>query len=281
MENNTQIMVTIQTKNILPDTEQLIKTNIVEIKGDFKKQSPFCVDGRKGERTLNNNVLRGLYPQVLGGDLNATAVDWLLKGGTADFSENMKNVFKSLEENGFALGVHGGHHANEEKSDCGFADQMPAIINNLKNYSKEIFELLTNAAPDMFNKNEVKNLWEEIINTINDVDVKKIPSGKNLVDGAKSLDNIAFQNLEGEHEELAAVVNLKQGTTLDVDNNQDHQAFNLDLWYLEEQMKALKYSGEELEKAKLLTLGLYVATEMQLVEKNPKKGYRLPIIVNQ
>ena len=68
---------------------------------------------------------------------------------------------------------------------------------------------------------------------------------------------------------------------MDVDNNQVHQAFNLDLWYLEKQMQALGYTGKKLEQAKLLTLGLYLATEIKLVEQNPKKGYRLPLIIKQ
>lgn len=72
------------------------------------------------------------------------------------------------------------------------------------------------------------------------------------------------------------MVNLKEGTTLDVDKNQDHQVFNLDLWYVLEVAKKL---GIDLEKAKLLSLGLYVATEMVLVEEKGKS--RLSILVYQ
>jgi hypothetical protein len=83
-----------------------------------------------------------------------------------------------------------------------------------------------------------------------------------------------LQTLDGGHQETAAVVNLVPGSTLDVDRNQSHQAFNLDLWLVEEIGQKF---GWDNNLTSALSLGLYVATEMVLVEAKGKP--RLPILV--
>lgn len=113
-----------------------------------------------------------------------------------------------------------------------------------------------------------------IISNLSKVDVNNLPSGHNLIKNSADAFKANVQHLEGSHGELAAVVNTQSDTTLDVDNNQENPAFNLDLWHVLKQANEL---GLDETKAKLLSLGLYVATEKVLVEK--QKGIKLPIIV--
>jgi hypothetical protein len=271
----------IKVKELTPSIEQAILNNYRELNNP--QAAPFCVDGRRGPMLSKDQLIKSqLYPQTLGGDLNAAILEWLFNGGQVNFLEQLDKTLSNLQTANYQLGAHTGQHAKEEHSDCGFADQMPAIIANLKNYSKEIFSLITQKAPHL---NDQKDLWQEANELIKKANLAKIPSGKQLIEPiikrARNSNDAFLQILEGEHQELAAVVNLKYLTTLDVDNNQAHQAFNLDLWYLEKQMQALGYTGKKLEQAKLLTLGLYLATEIKLVEQNPNKGYRLPLIIKQ
>jgi len=114
------------------------------------------------------------------------------------------------------------------------------------------------------------------IDLVIDTDLNKIPNGGNIINEAQKHNNIIVQHLKGEHEEIAALINLKPNTTLDADNNQSTQAFYLDAWYINKQAKDLGISENS---ALFLSLGLYIATEMVLVED--RKNIRLPIVVNK
>ncbi len=85
----------------------------------------------------------------------------------------------------------------------------------------------------------------------------------------------SVERLEGDHAERVVFVNCKQGTTLDTNAMNEHgvQAFNLDLWAVQEHAKALGVTDEQfITGASLL---LYLATEIVLVEQKGKP--KLPI----
>ncbi len=235
----------------------------VEVNSQFTP--PFCVDGRSGKRKTE-----GPYPQTLGGSFHFVALRWLLNGG--DFNQVFQKTISDLKNWQYPIGFHRDTHGHGESAGCGFADNHQKIISTLKEKKDEIWIILTSVDPNL---GEAENLWKEILQEVKKKNLAEIPSGKKIISLGESLGG-EIQVLEGEHQEQAAVVNLKKGTTLDVDNNQNHQAFNLDLWYVLEVVKNL---GIDTEKAKLLSLGLYVATEMVLVEDKGKQ--RLPILVHQ
>ncbi len=120
-----------------------------------------------------------------------------------------------------------------------------------------------------------EEVWQKIMNNLEKIDPQNIPTGDELIKKGKE-NGAVVQVLDGQHQEIAAIVNLKNGKTLDVDNNQQHQAFNLDLWLVKEIREKFAWD-EKLTDA--LSLGLYVATEMVLVEGKGKP--RLPILINQ
>lgn len=265
-----------------PAIEAKILSRIVPLPQTQAKARPrFCVDGRTGDRVDSNGVImaREPYGQALGGDLNIATVRWLLGGGQEDFLQTESRTLQDLRTSGYAqVGVHDGGHAHGDASDCGFADNNARIIEALRTRAPEVWAMIQKAVapyPD------IQLDGQRFINLINQkvakADLAKLPSGKTMVDHAVTQEKAAIQHLEADHKERYAVVNLRPETTLNTDENQDEaQAFNLDLWLLQQQAHDL---GIDVTDATLLTLGLYVATEMILVEA--KRGVRLPIMVNK
>jgi len=240
--------------------------NFVEIENP-KSLSQFCVDGRKGNGP-------GIYLQALGGSYHLVTLNWLLSGGKAsEYQEIQQETFIRLRNHGYHISVHRGGHAHEDKSDCGFADNNGTIIKTMVNRGDEIWELMTQVEPSLESE---KQTWQEIQQLVARAEVDKLPPGETLINQAVDGFQADLQTLEGEHQEIAAIVNLKRNTSLDVDKNQKTQAFNLDLWYILDQAKDL---GLDEKKSLLLSLGLYIATEMVLVENKGKP--RLPIVIRR
>ncbi|MCX7880988.1 MAG: cadmium-containing carbonic anhydrase [Patescibacteria group bacterium] len=232
----------------------------------FKTPS-FCVDGRAGKV---NGEIYGPYPQMLGASLMPAVLEWLISKPEEDFSKVIEDVFNRLKEFGYSLGVHTSTHAIEGRSDCGFADNLKTILSTFREKTEEIKGVLTKV-----DVNFSDEIWQKIREILGKVNLKSLPTGKELIGQAESLGAVK-QVLEGEHQEVVAVVNLASGKTLDVDKNQEHQAFNLDLWLVREM--ADKFGWDQ-NLTDALSLGLYVATEMVLVEGKGKS--RLPILINQ
>lgn len=263
-------------KPITPDVAQKILDNFVQIE-DLKKTSLFCVDGRKGSRhTANGQPIEGAYFQALGGSFHLSALKWILDGGAKPYSEVIGETFKSLAAKGYRIGAHTGGHSNgTTSSDCGFDDNFGKIVSVLSENNGEIWNIITAAAPSLAGQT---GEWDRLMEQVKKAssNLAGLPTGYEMVlNTAAKTHQADIQELEGDHKEVAAVVNLKTGTTLDVDRNQETQAFNLDLWNIIDMAQSL---GMDKDEVTLLSLGLYVATEMVLVEQ--KRGYRIPVIVN-
>lgn len=280
MKDQISIPNTIDTLPLAPDTEQKIRSRIVELKKP--KQKPrYCVDGRTGPRknAQKLTIRKEPYGQTLGGDLNIASISWLLNSGQENYLNTVSQTFADLSSLSYEqLGVHYGGHAHNDGSDCGFADNNAKIMQTLADKTNEIWQMIKAA---IFQYPEIQlseEKFKQLVTTkVKKADLSKLPNGKQIIDHAAKIDNVTVQQLEADHKEVAAIVNLKPNTTLDVDNNQDDaQAFNLDLWLVQQQAQDL---GINVEEATLLTLGLYVATEMVLVEN--KRGVRLPILINE
>ena len=280
MRDQTPMPKSIETLLLTPDTEKKIRSRIVDLL-QYKEEPRYCVDGRTGERinAQDQAMEKKPYGQALGGDLNIASINWLLNGGQQNYLDTISQTFTDLANAGYKqLGVHYGGHAHGDGSDCGFADNNIKIMQTLLIKTNEIWQMIQEAIsqhPDIeLSEQKFKQL---VTDKVKKADFSKLPSGKQIIDHAAKIDNVTVQQLEADHKEVAAVVNLKPNTTLDADNNQDEaQAFNLDLWLVQQQAQDL---GINVEDTTLLTLGLYVATEMVLVED--KRGKRLPILINQ
>jgi hypothetical protein len=258
----------------LPDEQKIqILSHIIPIHTPRKLTPQFCVDGRMGKRVdWQNHELGQPSVQSLGGSLHPVILNWILKQPESNYDQVADQTFIQLQEKGYRIGMHTDSHADGEKSGCGLADNLGKIIKRLETNSTDIWTLLIKTDPSLANEEIV---YQKIIGQLKKLKLETIPSGHQNVFGNKGKFSGDLHSLEGDHKEIAAVINTKPNTTLDVDNNQDTQAFNLDLWWVLEQAQELEIDQTE---AKLLSLGLYVATEMILVED--KRGIRLPIVVN-
>lgn len=266
-------MTTIQTRPLQQAERQAILSRFVEVPNPATTPV-FCVDGRKGARTNAQGApIEGPYLQALGGSYHMVALEWLLAGGTSDYMTSADSTFDKMKEKGMKVSVHRGHHGHGSVSDCGFADNFVKIVQTLQKNQNDIWGLITQAEGSL---SEMAPQWATLMDSIKDAHLGTVPPGDALITTATEKYSADLQNLEGEHGEIAAVVNLKPKTTLDVDKNQDTQAFNLDLWHVLDEAEQL---GMDRQKATLLSLGLYVATEMVLVENKGKM--RLPIVVNK
>ncbi|NOY89244.1 MAG: hypothetical protein GXO93_07650 [FCB group bacterium] len=249
-----------------------------------KKSNPFCVDGRDGKRYGEGQELTEVYPKMLGGSLNSVIVAGVLRTdesgkpllATQNFIAVGKGVFGELRKAGFGLGLHTDKHSEHDKtkSGCGFADNLPIIINYLREtYADDIWTVLLEGG---LGEDDDKGAWDEIISALKEVDLDNTPQGKEIIAELKKEEGVAIQNLNGGHREKAAIVNFDVGISLDTDQNQDYPAFNLDMWRVKNEARVL---GIDPREAELLTLGLYVATEIALVEDRGQT--RLPIIVHK
>lgn len=266
-------------------TQEIDQTQIDEIIGhfetidDWKEVGPFCVDGRDGPCDMAGGKDAGkhLYVQALGGSLLIGVIGFIGSDHSKPFNDFTKETINRLRESGFGSGVHRGSHCSHEASDCGFADNLPIIIKRLSDKQGEIKDIINSAAPGLINEDN-QAVWDNIVKQAATASSQgSFTNGETLVADVLEGCSSNLQTLEGDHAELSAVVNLKEGTTLNTGKlvAAGKQSFNLDLWYVLKQAAELKMDEEFV---KLAALGLYVATEMVLVED--KKQVRLPVLVH-
>jgi len=233
-------------------------------------EPPRCVDGRPAKESPQG-------PQMLGGSLHPLFIESLVSN-TAFDAENVKIKLEKLKELRVPIGVHRGHHKDAKlgKSDCGFGDRLVDIVKTAKDNKEEIIKSLE----IVYTKNGIdagtlQNSYEFISN----YDLAKINlTGEKLI-GFTQENEAAIEDLDGNHGESIAFVNLKEGTTLDTlkVNERKQQAFNLDLWSAIEQSSILA-KGAKTETLRDLSLIMYQATEMVLVEQ--KGNPALPVVLH-
>ncbi len=237
-------------------------------------ESAWCVDGRDGDTQKG--------PQMLGGSL-LPALLYAIENNLPFNQDTVAQLLNQLETSGYKSGIHRGPHAHEDKSDCGFADNLRLILQTAMNEQTEILSRLVqvvDANPDIFSDGQaLKDLFQnkyQMLISYNQTHNNNLMTGEPLI-GFCAEHGASQTMLIGEHSEVAAFVNLKPQTTLNVQEaNQNGQpAFNLDLWVVTDQAQALDLDPET---AQALSLILYVATEMVLVEQKGKPA--LPIIIH-
>ena len=99
-----------------------------------------------------------------------------------------------------------------------------------------------------------------------------------------TLDELAVRHgakrrvLTGEHEEVAALINNRVNTTIDVEKAYalGRPTFAYDRWYYHETLRRMSWTQASIREADALALGLFAATEIVLVERRGKP--RLPLL---
>ncbi len=257
----------------MPETareETIMQVVSFKEKPTNNKEPVRCVDGRNATESPQG-------PQLLGGSLHPLVLDAIVNN--ADFDNSfVTNGLTKLKQAGIVNGVHWGPHRHGEASDCGFGDRLIDILQTAKDNGEEITRRLEGIySENGINTDSLRRAYELISN----YDIGRIKiTGKKLIE--LSMENGAVaETLEGDHGEQAAFVNIKPHTTLDtmeVNKQQGTQAFNLDLWSAVGQSSILA-GNTEAETLRNLSLILYMATEMVLVEQKGKPT--LPVALHK
>ena len=256
---------------------------------NFREVPGTCVDGRTSEEEPF-----WLTPQALGASLHSAILLAAQKdysaipvGEKLSFNEMRREAFARLQDSGFVVGVHGADHTHKDgESGCGLADNIVNIFTTFRDNSDETASMLSENQ-ELFNISFEPNdpEWFEVVGMINNL-LERIeyPLGEEIIDESVAQSGAAKQTLRGDHAEVMAVVNYDHGTTLNSNaaNQNAEPVFNLDMWYVQEMARAMDLNmlSSVIEK---LSLGLYIATEMVLVEKvhTDKRQPGIPLAVRR
>ena len=237
---------------------------------------PGCVDGRApiSFALPDGTPVEGNYAQLLGGSLHMAAARWLLQQPTMGFDQSSAETYDLLAAQGVKAGVHDDDHClhSKERCGCGFCQNFSTIMEKLRTQGTEIWDILAGAYPPFVQKAAA---WQKMQQQLALAHFENVPSGKQLIREVVARGG-SQQVLTDVHNEIAACVNLKESTSLDVAalNAKNLKVFNLDL---HEALRQGVLLGLDPDAVAAFSLGAYVATEMVLVEDQGKP--RLPMVI--
>lgn len=218
-----------------------------------------CIDGRPG-CTVKPNSAGGTESLMVADDLAS-------KHFQADDGTTLgayKNTLSFLKESGYPIGGHDDSHANSEKSGCGANDRLREIYNMISGKSAVIKELAENLGAN------ISEATHHLITT-QAKERTSFSRGAELISELSKQTSGGYDHLEGEHNEVMAIINLRGGTTLDRDAidgefGSNYQAFNIDLWAFPETAKVIPDTdSNDVQEQKIAALVYYnLATALVL-----------------
>lgn len=229
-----------------------------------------CVDGRcicGGSQEFGPNAAGGTFSLVMADAL--TTNSYRHEGEKAP--EHARRMYAELIKRGHKIGGHGDEAASGENSGCGAQDKLDAVDKNqpsILNYIacrgddvRQIIESLGVEVNDSLHKHIVGKahaLRAENYAT-NGAELRQAYVDSN--DGDDSI----VPDVEGKHKEVVLLVNTQDSTTLNRDRvkellGDDMQAFNLDLYGLENGAEAVSIDAEEAQEKFVAALYYNVAT---------------------
>ncbi len=253
-----------------PDQQERLEECIERIaRGEFHKGITSgvilparCVDGRSpavGAAPLAPNAAGGTESLFVADDL--TTKRFASQDGST--ASGYANTLEVLRSEGYEVGGHTDSHARGDASGCGANDKLPRIYQYITERGDtlqamaaqlgvivpaDIHELITSSA-------RARTIFS---------------SGAELLTLLKeNAKEVYVDSLEGEHNEVVAVINKRPGTTLDRDALQavfgpDYQAFNVDAWSFNEAARATSLTPEEAQQKAIAMVYYNLATTLVL-----------------
>lgn len=225
-----------------------------------------CVDGRSA---ANGAPLPA--PNAAGGTESLFVADDLttqrFTGQGSTTLTGYTNVVNFLRQAGYEVGGHTDTHAQGDKSGCGANDKLPDIYDFIAQNGPMLQELAVRLGV------EVSGPTHDLLQA-NAAKRTQFSKGAELLAYLKQVARSEFvDTLEGEHNEVAAVINTVPQTTLDraalaKEFGLNYQAFNVDVWAFEEAAKVL--SGVQSEVAAKVAAMVYYNLATTLVLAGPK-----------
>lgn len=206
----------------------------------------WCVDGRLDQEgaAFAPNAAGGTYSLVVG-DALIDAQALISNGETS--ASHAKTLFQGLQAHGYEIGGHQDNQANTGKCGCGACDKMGIIFQFIAENIHELSEKAASlgVAIDKTLQQKIKTNTEALL------EANYVSSGPEMIKTVKDVageDHV--QTLLNDHNEVILVVNTKEGTTLDrrslsKEFGDDYEAFNLDVWALDNGIKAIATSETE------------------------------------
>lgn len=200
-----------------------------------------CVDGRSRE----DGVVEAA-PNAAGGSETLVIADALsaaiFLGKGADVASHAEALYAFLADKGFKVGGHRDDHAEGDASGCGANDKLQAILQKIGTAQQEIRSFIGALGVEIDDDTH-RNIVARAAALAEGPYVAS--AGRRMTEVTRTLGGeTAIPRLTGAHNEVAVVINTKAGTTLDraalqKEFGPELQAFNVDVWAIEETIKTV------------------------------------------
>ncbi len=206
-----------------------------------------CVDGRTDVdgAPLAANSAGATYSLVIGTAL-IDAPSLIAHNETS--ASHGKKIFIDLKDKGFKIGAHTDENAPEGKCGCGACERQAEILTFIAEHIDELSEKAAGLGIDIADELKAKIAT----NSSNLVDANYVSNGAEMVEVVKEVaGEKSVQTLQGSHNEVVLAINVnKPGQTLnrrslEAEFGKDYQAFNLDVWALNNGIKEVSASETE------------------------------------
>lgn len=223
-----------------------------------------CMDGRldSGSTPIEPSAAGGTETLMVADDLTVKR----FAGPDNSTLTAYSNILDFLESQECVIGGHDDEHADTEKSGCGANDNLAKIYDFIARKSPIIRDLalLIDVGADDATHDMITH------NARSRTDFSK---STDLLDVLNRHQNAVVQHLQGDHKEVALVLNTRPGTTLDrqavVDVfGPEYAAFNVDVWAFEEAAKIISRTNEEFDQQLVAMVYFNLAAAHVLGGKN-------------
>lgn len=223
-----------------------------------------CIDGRCGCK---------VRPNTAGGSITMAVADDLLEqrfAGDGTTASMIGATMRHLSDQGLSIGGHTALELHgEHTSGCGANDQLAKIYDIMARKSDEI-RALAAAFGITPSDDDHQRIVEGAARRTEFSQGDAVLTEMTNIAGDENIDK-----LEGNHQEVVAVINRKLGTTLNRDEiraefGDEYQAFNIDAWSFESAAKALyPDGGDQLVEQTVAAMAYYnLATSLALCGPN-------------
>lgn len=234
----------------LDEVTQKLASGVFHVQTDGR--IPYgCKDGRDTRDGISPK------PDSAGGSETLFVADDLTTRRFATDGTTVGAYAKTLEfisSAGYEVGGHTDEIASGEGSGCGANDQLPRIYDFIARNSEYLRDLAAKLGVTTSDE-----LFERIIQHAKER--TNFSSGRQLLDVLRTYGDEKADLLTGEHKEVAAVINMRFGTTLDrialkEEFGELYESFNVDAWTFNESAELISETPPEKE-AKILAMILY------------------------
>lgn len=192
--------------------------------------------------------------------------------------DNVEAVFthgiSALKEQMIDFGAHTDDHAEGEKCGCGAIDNAPVIFQNAITFKDQIaanideLGVSTNGLSDVFSE------FEQVANLAD-----KPYSGQNVMNEIVDSGKIV-KELEGGHKEVAVVLNMVEGQTVNQEKAREVtdgklQLFAVDVWRLVDLTQRLYPDDEQKQQTALQGMLVYTLATAATLTKGDLPVYRV------